>query len=90
MFSQRSDVLEAARGIAESLQSLRPADAVEHAEKQVRHRQVVVFCVASGFQRSARVARENHRKVCVRVAIAVGIAAAVNNLRIVQVHNSVT
>ena len=70
-------------GIAEAFEILY-AHAIGHGEEQVRHRLAASFDVTSCFQGAAAVAGEDDGQVVMGVAIAVGIAAAVNDHGIVE------
>ena len=58
--------------------------AVGHAQEQVRHRLAAVLDVAARRQRPAAAAGQEDGQVVVRVAVAVGVAAAVDDHRVVE------
>src|SRR5208337_4797113 len=60
------------------------ADTIQHAEVKVADRSGGVFHEAAGREGAAAAARKNDREVVVRVAIAVGVAAAIDDHRVVQ------
>src|SRR4051812_21868816 len=80
--------LQPAGGIADALEAF-DAEPVGHAEEEIRHRLRAVTREASRRERAAAGAGENHRQVVVRVPVAVGIAAAIDDHRIVQERFSV-
>ena len=74
----RLHVAKPPRRIPEAIQLLRAHD-VCHAQEQVGHGLRAVLDAAAGRQSAAAAAREDERQVRVRVTVAIGITAAVEN-----------
>ncbi len=79
----RSDALHPTRRITQSLHT-RGAHAVAEAEEEVAHRDAAVLYESAGRERAAAGAGEEHREIHMAVAVAVGVAAAVDDHRVVQ------
>ena len=60
------------------------ADAVHHAQVKIAYGEIVETNVATGIERSTAAAGEDYREIDVRVPVAIGAAAAIDDLRIVQ------
>src|SRR4026209_1628131 len=78
-----SDRFYPPRRIAQSLYAL-CAHAVGEAEEEVAHGDAAVFDEAPRCQRAAAGTGEEHGQVGVRMAVAVGVAAAIDDHRVVQ------